>query len=250
MPAFQIFTSAEIASLRHGGGILRACLEHVYSLVLPGVTTQALDLAAEAFIRSHDGAVPAFKGYHGYPATLCTSVNDECVHGIPGARVLTDGDIVSLDCGVLYEHLYTDACVTVGVGSISSRASVLLRVTEEALKRAIRVVRAGVSVGEISAVIEQTVKGEGCIPIKPLTGHGVGYSLHQYPDVPNFRRSDPGPSLPEHTALAIEPIISLGKKDGVKEGEDGWTLKTEDGALSAHFEHTVLVTRDGCDVIA
>src|SRR3989344_2681100 len=249
MSAFQIFTPLEIASLRLGGAILHACLEHVSALVAPGVTTDELDLAAEKFIRSHDGAKPAFKGYHGFPATLCTSVNDECVHGIPGKRILRDGDIVSLDCGVLYDNLYTDACVTVGVGHLPPQATALLRVTKEALMNAIHVVRAGVRIGDISAAVEKTVTTEGCIPIKPLTGHGVGDSLHQFPDVPNFTRSDPGPRIPEHTVLAIEPIISVGKKDGVKEGQDGWTLKTEDCALSAHFEHTVLVTDGGCEVL-
>lgn len=249
MSTFQIFTPVEIASMRRGGSILHACLKHVSSLALPGVTTKELDIAAEEFIRSYGDALPAFKGYHGFPATLCTSVNDECVHGIPGKRVLKDGDIVSLDCGVLYDSLYTDACVTVGVGHVDPHAEVLLQITEEALIRAVRAVRAGIRVGDISAAIEETVTAKGFVPIKPLTGHGVGYSLHQFPDVPNFTRSDLGPRIPEHTALAIEPIISMGKKDGVKEGEDGWTLKTQDGAFSAHFEHTVLVTGIGCEVL-
>ena len=234
--------------MRRGGSILHACLAHVSSLVRPGVTTQEIDAAAERFIRSHDGALPAFKGYQGFPATLCTSVNDECVHGIPGERVLQDGDIVSLDCGVLYDNLYTDACVTVGVGYLSPQAETLLRITEEALLCAIHAVHAGIHVGDISAAIEGAVIAEGFVPIKPLTGHGVGSDLHQFPDIPNFVRSDRGPRIPEDTVLAIEPIISSGKKDGIKEGEDGWTLKTQDGALSAHFEHTVLVTDKGCEV--
>lgn len=249
MPQFQIFDDEQIQSLRRGGKILGDCLMHVSTLVRPGVTTKALDEAAERFIREH-GAVPGFKGYKGYPATLCTSVNDECVHGLPGNRVLREGDIISLDCGVLFEKLYTDACVTVPVGDISTHAQRLLRITKNALTNALAIVRAGVRIGDISSTIEKTVESEGFTPLKPLTGHGLGDTLHQFPDIPNVGRAGIGPIVPENTILAIEPIISVGKSSDVRGAEDGWTLRTVDTALSAHFEHTVLVLPDCCDIIA
>lgn len=248
MSSFQIFTPAEIISLRKGGNILRECLEHVSALVRPGVTTGQLDHAAEECIRAHGGE-PAFKGYKGYPATLCTSVNEECVHGIPGNRILNDGDSISLDCGVLFEGLYTDACITVPVGEIAKDTQRLLSVTEKALQEALKVVRAGAHIGDISSVVQRTVEAEGCVPVRALTGHGLGRDLHQFPDVPNFGTVGTGPEIPLHTILAIEPIVSLGSHQ-VREGGDGWTLVIVDGASSAHFEHTVLVTEEGCEVLA
>ncbi len=244
---FQIFTPRQIASLRRGGAILRRCLQHVASLVHPGVKTQELDAAAESFIRA-EGALPAFKRYQGYPATLCTSVNEQCVHGIPGDRVLVEGDIISLDCGVLLDHLYTDACITVPVSRISPKAEHLLDVTERALGNALSILRAGLNVGDISSTIQRTVEAEGFHPVRSLTGHGLGTSLHQFPDVPNWGEAGTGPIFPMGTIVAIEPIISAGS-DRVTEAADGWTLSTADSALSAHFEHTVLVLQGGCEVL-
>lgn len=248
MPDFQIFTAAEIASLRRGGKILRACLEHAAALVRPGISTGELDAAAEAYIRSQ-GAEPAFKGYRGFPATLCTSVNDETVHGLPGDRILEDGDIVSLDGGVLLDGLFTDACVTVGVGVISPEARRLLRATEQALADALTLVREGAHVGDISARIQETVEKAGFHPVQSLTGHGLGYKLHQFPDIPNFGKKGTGPVFPAGTIVAIEPIVAIGSPE-IREKGDGWTICTEDGSLSAHFEHTVLVLPEGCEILA
>jgi methionyl aminopeptidase len=246
--SFQIFTPEEIASLRKGGKILRECLEKISVLVKPGVETRTLDLAAEEFIRSH-GAQPGFKGYHGYPATLCTSVNEEAVHGIPDERALQEGDIVSLDCGVLYDGLYTDACVTVAVGKIPADVKRFLTVTEEALAAALAVVRPGARVGDISSAIQHTVENAGFQCVHSLTGHGLGRTLHQFPDIPNVGERGKGAVLPPHTLLAIEPITSMG--EGVtRDEQDGWTISTRDGSRAAHVEHTVLTTESGHEIIA
>lgn len=247
MPQCQIYTDEEIASLRRGGKILRGCLNHVAALVCSGITTGELDRAAETYIRDRGGE-PAFKGYKGFPATLCISVNEECVHGIPGKRKLREGDIVSLDGGVILDRLYTDACVTVPVGRISREARTLLRTTDEALMAALRVVRGGVRVGEVSAAIQRVAEKGGCHPVRSLTGHGVGRALHAFPDIPNSGKVGTGPALPVGTVIAIEPIFSLGS-DEVRCQEDGWTLTITDGALSAHTEHTVLVMEGGCEVL-
>jgi methionyl aminopeptidase len=249
MSSFQIFTQDQIALLRKGGQILRQCLVHTAEHVKPGITTLELDAIAEEYIRSHAGARPAFKGYHGFPATLCTSVNEECVHGIPGARVLQEGDIVSLDGGVIYGELYTDACITVGVGTISKEVDAFLRSTSDALEAACAIVAPGIRIGDISATIQQYVEERGYSCVNGLTGHGLGDTLHQFPDIPNSGKKGTGPALPKYTLIAIEPITSMGRPQ-IKEGSDGWTISTADRSLSGHFEHTVLVTPDGHEIIA
>lgn len=249
MGKFQIFTAEEQQSLREAGKILSECLAYMGDLVAPGITTKELDRAAEEFIRKHEGATPAFQGYHGYPATLCTSVNEECVHGLPGDKVLKEGDIIATDCGVMINNLYTDACRTFGVGKISKEAQKLLDVTSNALEAAVAVVRSGVRVGTISATIQEVVEAEGLTIVSALTGHGLGKTLHQFPDVPNYGEKGTGPMLPVGTLIAVEPIVCTGK-DGIKETSDLWTINTRDGSLSAHFEHTLLITEDGCEIIA
>lgn len=249
MSDFQIFSPKEIESLRHAGKILGETLELMGKLVAPGITTKELDRAAEEFIRSHDGATPAFMGYHGYPATLCTSVNEQCVHGLPGDAVLKEGDIVSTDCGVLYNDLFTDACRTFGVGEISTEAQHLLTASKKALENAVSIIKAGIHVGDISATVQGTVEDAGLTIVSALTGHGLGKTLHQFPDVPNYGARGDGPKLPAHTLIAVEPIVCTGK-DGIKEADDNWTINTKDGSLSAHFEHTILILEDGCEVIA
>lgn len=249
MSQFQLFNEQEIASLRKGGAILRACLEHVASLVRPGVTTGELDAAAETFIRDHDGAAPAFKGYRDYPATLCTSVNEECVHGLPGPRALKEGDVVALDGGVIYAGLYTDSCISVGVENVSPDVRRLLVVTEQALEKACAIVKPGVRVGDISATVQTHVEAAGFHCVIGLTGHGLGTALHQFPDVPNTGKRGTGPVLPAHTLIAIEPITAMGGGE-MREASDGWTITTVDGSVSAHFEHTVLVTEAGHEVLA
>ncbi|MBM3231050.1 type I methionyl aminopeptidase [Candidatus Peregrinibacteria bacterium] len=246
---FQIFSAEEIEALRYAGQVLHECIDYVGKLVVPGITTRELDRAAEAFIRKHEGAEPAFMGYHGYPATLCTSVNEECVHGIPGDRVLKEGDIIAVDCGVKYKGLNTDACKSFPVGNISPEAHRLFDVTIAALDAGVAAVRKGARVGDISAAVQKTVEGAGFSVVSALTGHGLGKTLHQFPDVPNVGEAGTGPVLPLHTLIAIEPITCTGK-DGIVDGKDLWTIKTRDGSLSAHFEHTVLVTEEGCEVIA
>lgn len=244
----QIFATEEIETVRKAGEILRGCLAMLPQHVVPGVTTEELDVLAEDYIRER-GAHPAFKGYHGFTHTLCTSVNEECVHGIPGKRVLKEGDVVSLDCGVLLDGLYTDACVTVGVGSISAQAQKLLYVTKQALDDVVAIIKAGIRVGDISSSIQHTVEKGGCHPIKSLTGHGLGRTLHQFPDIPNIGRKGTGPIIPANTIIAVEPIVSVGS-DEVATTEDGWTLVTSDHSISAHFEHTLLITEEGCEVLA
>lgn len=248
MSDIQSFTPAEIESFRTAGRILRGCLEMLAPLAKPGITTGELDRLAEHYILDQGGE-PAFKGYHGYPFTLCTSVNEECVHGMPGDRVLADGDIISLDCGVRVNGLNTDACITVPVGKISDEARHLLDVTRQALDRAVEVIRPGIRVGDLSASIEEVIKKGKLKPVRALTGHGLGKDLHAYPDIPNFGRRGTGPALPSWTVLAVEPIVAIGTDD-VRENGDGWTLITDDESLSCHFEHTILVTDTGCEVLA
>ncbi len=247
--SFQTFSPAEIASLRKAGKILAECLEHTAKAVKPGITTLELDKIAEEFILDHDGARPAFKGYRGYPGTLCTSVNDECVHGIPGHRVLDEGDIIALDCGVLLDGLNTDACITVPVGSIGEDVKAFLRASSEALEIACALVAPGRRIGDLSHAVQKHVERSGYSCVHGLTGHGLGTNLHQYPDIPNVGKAGTGPSLPVHTLIAIEPITAMGR-GAMRDGDDGWTISTADGSLSAHFEHTVLVTEEGYEIIA
>lgn len=249
MPSFQTFSLKEIGQLRAAGDILRRCLEETAAIVRPGITTGELDAFAEKFITSHPGAKPAFKGYRNYPATLCTSVNEQCVHGIPGKRELQEGDIVSVDCGVIVGGLYTDACVTVPVGRVSDSVRAFLEMSRQALEEGCAAVAPGARVGDVSSAIQQYVEGHGYKSVRGLTGHGLGSTLHQFPDVPNTGRAGSGPVLPLHTIIAIEPITSMGT-DMIQDEEDGWTIRTADRAWSAHFEHTVLVTGEGHEILA
>lgn len=249
MNNIQVLTPEEIISVRFGGGVLRSCLEHMATLVKPGVTTAYLDEKAEEFIRSHDGATPAFKGYQGFPSTLCTSVNEQCVHGIPSDRELAEGDIVSIDCGVLYHGLYTDACLTVPVGRISASTQKLLDTTKYALECAVKIIRKDTKVGDISSIIQRIVEEAGFHPVRSLTGHGLGRTLHQFPDIPNLGTPDTGAPLPVGALIAIEPIVSAGS-DEITDSPDGWTLSIRDKALSAHFEHTILVGAEESEIIA
>lgn len=246
---FQIFSGKQIKSLRKGGSILSECLQHCAALVQPGMTTAAIDHAAEAFVRER-GGVPAFKGYKGFPATLCISVNDEVVHGIPGSRVIQNGDIVSLDGGVIYDDLYTDACLTVPAGSIPPAVRTFLDAVSSTLEDVVHtVVKAGIPLGDVCSFIQQHLVAGGYGIVKELTGHGLGSTLHQFPDVPNFGIAGQGPILPPYTLIAIEPIASMGGGKIVTD-DDGWTIRTKDGSLACHYEHTVLITPDGCEVIA
>ena len=238
----------EIDRMRAANALVARVLVALRAAVAPGVTTAELDRLAEAGIREA-GAVPAFKGYHGYPATICASVNEQVVHGIPSGRVLVDGDILSIDLGAVLDGFYGDSAVTVPVGDIAPSAGDLLRVTEEALYRGIRVVRAGARVSDISHAVQTHVEAHGFSIVREFVGHGIGQSLHEEPQVPNYGEPGRGPRLAEGMVLAIEPMVNIGKP-GVRILEDGWTSVTRDGSLSAHFEHTVAVTSTGADILS
>jgi methionyl aminopeptidase len=217
--------------------------------VAPGVTTEDLDALAEREIRA-GGAVPAFKGYKGYPATICASVNEQVVHGIPSRKtVLHEGDIISLDLGARMGGFFGDSAVTVGVGRISSEAADLLRVTEESLWKAIEAVRAGARVSDIGHAVQSHVEKFGFSVVREFVGHGIGAELHEEPQIPNYGDPGRGPRLADGMVLAIEPMVNVGHP-GVTVLKDGWTAVTSDHSLSAHFEHTVAVTADGADVLS
>ena len=238
---------AELERMRASNALVAAVLSELRDLVVPGVTTADLNAVAEA--RVHEaGAVPAFKGYQGYPATLCASVNEAVVHGIPSKRPLVEGDIVSLDMGVLLDRYYGDSALTVGVGAISARAAELLRVTEEALLRAIKQARVGGRVSDLGHAIQQHVEAHGFSVVREFVGHGIGAKLHEEPQIPNYGDPGRGPRLAEGMVLAIEPMVNMGRP-AVRVLEDGWTAVTRDGSLSAHFEHTVAITTAGPEAL-
>ena len=247
--AIMIKTPQEIEKMRRSGKVVHQVLEHVRGLVKAGATTLDLENAAEAKIREL-GAIPAFKGYQGYPCVLCTSVNEEVVHGIPsGERVLAGGDIVSIDCGVVLDGYYGDSAITVPVGEkITARAKQLLEVTKASLDKAIEVVRVGATLGDIGATVQEIVEARGFSVVRDFVGHGIGTRMHEDPQVPNYGQRGAGTKLREGMVLAIEPMVNAGKP-GVQVLSDGWTAVTEDGSWSAHFEHTVAVTADGAVVL-
>ena len=242
-------SSDEIEKMRRAGRVVREVLELVRTSVKPGATTLDLERVAEARIKEL-GAKAAFKGYHGYPCVLCTSINSEVVHGIPSKkRVLKEGDIVSVDCGAVVDGYYGDAAITVPVGEkISPEAERLLRVTEDSLKAGIAVVRPGATIGDIGAAVQKVVEAEGFSVVRDFVGHGIGSSMHEDPQVPNFGHAGEGVKLRAGMVIAIEPMVNIGKPD-VKVLKDGWTAVTNDGSMSAHFEHTVAVTDTGARIL-
>lgn len=229
--------------MRRAGILLRSVLDEVERQVRPGVTTAHLDALARRMIEA-GGAIPAFLGYHGFPASLCTSVNEEIVHGIPSGRVLKDGDIVSIDCGLVLNGFFADSAITAKVGEVSADALRLLDVTQEALRAGIGEVRAGNRLGTLSATIQHVAESQGFSVVREYTGHGIGRSMHEPPQVPNFGERDTGMRLKPGMVLAVEPMINIGTWK-TKTLRDGWTVVTEDGSLSAHFEHTIAVTENG-----
>jgi len=244
-PDIEIKTPAQIAMMREAGLVVARTLRVVAGAVRPGVTTAELDLLAEREIRAA-GATPSFKGYHGYPATICTSVNDEIVHAIPDpARRLREGDIISIDCGAIVGGWHGDAAVTVGVGSISAEHAALLSACEAALWQGLAQARAGGRLGDISHAVEMAVTKAGPYGVvQEYTGHGIGTAMHMDPPVPNYGRPGRGPRLRAGMALAIEPMVVLGHP-GTILLEDGWTVVTADRSWAAHFEHTVAITEEG-----
>ncbi|NPA26826.1 MAG: type I methionyl aminopeptidase [Chloroflexi bacterium] len=237
----------EIAIMREAGRINALALDAVRKAIRPGVTTAELDAIAEEVIRSH-GAKPAFKGYPGpypYPATITVSINDELVHGIPSPkRVLKEGDIVSVDCGTVYQGFIADSAFSMGVGEISPLAQKLLRVTEEALYKGIEKLRPGNRIGDVSWAIQQHVESNGFYVTREYTGHGVGRSMHEFPMVPNYGRPGQGLEIQPGLTVALEPMVLVGTPR-TKVKPDGWTVVSADGSLTAHFEHTVAVTPAG-----
>ncbi len=247
--AIMIKSPQEIEKMRRSGQAVREILNYVRGLVKPGMTT--LDLENAAAARMHEmGVKPAFKGYRGYPCVLCTSVNSEVVHGIPSAeRTLREGDIVSVDTGVVIDGYYGDSATTVVVGQkISPRTQKLLDVTEASLQRGIEAVRAGAALGDIGAAVQEVVEAEGFSVVREFVGHGIGTRLHEDPQVPNYGRRGQGQRLKEGMVICIEPMVNAGRP-GVQVLEDGWTAVTEDGSMSAHFEHTVAVTAEGALIL-
>ena len=234
---------AEIERMRAANQLVARILDELAQMVTPGVSTADLDEAAEAKVRAA-GAEPAFKGYRGYPATLCASVNQQVIHGIPSRTALRSGDIVSLDMGVKLNGYYGDSAVTVPVGAVGEDVSRLLRVTQEALERGIAQVRLGGRISDIGHAIQQHVEVHGFSVVREFVGHGIGASLHEEPQIANYGEPGRGPRLAEGMTLAIEPMVNMGRAS-VKVLSDGWTAVTKDGSLSAHFEHTVAVTKDG-----
>lgn len=229
--------------MREAGRITAATLRRVGEAVRPGVTTGELDELAETFIRG-EGAVPAFKGYHGFPGTLCTSVDGEVVHGIPGARRLLEGQILSVDCGAIVEGYYGDSAMTFPVGAVAADARRLMDVTRDSLHAGIAKCIPGMRLHDISAAVQSVAEAAGFAVVREYVGHGIGRSMHEDPQVPNYGRAGTGPTLKAGMVFAIEPMINAGGA-AVRSLDDGWTVVTEDGGLSAHFEHTVAVTDDG-----
>jgi methionyl aminopeptidase len=234
-------SAAELERMREAGRLVGEVLTELSAMIAPGITTADLDRAAEKRIVAA-GAVPAFKGYHGYPATICSSINEEVIHGIPsGRRILQEGDVVSIDVGASLDGYYGDSAMTLPVGPVSEEAATLLRVTEEALYKAIERARPGGRISDIGHAVQQHVEAFGFSVVREFVGHGIGQRMHEEPQVPNYGEPGHGPRLAEGMVLAIEPMVNAGKP-GVKVLADGWTAVTRDGCLSAHFEHTVAVT--------
>src|SRR6516165_9623897 len=236
---------AEIEKMRKSGHIVRQVLDHIRTLVVPGATTMDLERAAEQRMKDL-GAKPAFKGYYDYPCVLCTSVNDEIVHGIPSARrMLKAGDIVSIDCGVVLDGYYGDAAITVPVGdTITPELQKLLEVTRESLFHGIEAARVGNTVGDVGAAVQRLVEANGFSVVREFVGHGIGTKLHEDPQVPNYGTPGSGPKLRDGMVLAIEPMVNVGRSD-TRLLDDKWTAVTQDGSYSAHFEHCVAVTKNG-----
>jgi methionyl aminopeptidase len=247
--AIVLKTAEEVGYIRKSSLLVGKTLAAVASQLKPGITTAELDALAEKFIRDN-GAVPSFKGYHGYKHTLCISVNEEIVHGIPGSRIIQDGDLVSVDCGVYMNGFHGDSAYTFPIGKVSEEKLQLLRVTKTSLYRGIAKARSGNRIGDISAAVQEYAESNGYGVVRELVGHGVGKQLHEKPEVANYGKKGSGPVLKAGMTLAIEPMINMGTRQ-IRQLNDGWTVITGDRKSSAHFEHTIAVTEDGeADVLS
>jgi len=236
-------TPEEVELIACASNIVAKSHRRILEEVKPGITTLELDRLAEECIRGF-GAIPAFKGYRGYPKTLCASVNEEVVHGIPSKRTLKDGDIIGLDLGAIVEGFYGDGAVTISIGEISSEVKRLIMVTEESLKRGIEQAVVGNRLSDISHAVQTYVEAQGFSVVRDFVGHGIGRQLHEEPQVPNYGRPGQGPRLKAGMVLAIEPMVNMGSPS-VRVLEDGWTAITDDGSFSAHFEHTISIQPEG-----
>jgi methionyl aminopeptidase len=240
-----IKSTREIETMAAAGRLVAETLALVQRHVRPGVSTEELDRLAEDFIRSHPGARPSFKGLYDFPATLCTSINQEVVHGIPSPkRILREGDLLSVDVGVWLDGLHADSAATFAVGKVTPAAERLLRATRDALAAGVAQARAGNHVGDIGHAVQQVVEGAGYSVVRELVGHGIGSSFHEEPQVPNYGKPKRGPRLVPGMTIAIEPMVNVGGPE-IRTLDDKWTVVTEDGSLSAHFEHTVAIVESG-----
>jgi methionyl aminopeptidase len=240
-------TKTEIETMRQAGRIAAMTLNMVGENIAPGMTTLQVDMLVEDFIRSH-GAIPGFKNYQGYPASACVSIDDEVVHGIPGKRVIREGEIVSVDVGTIVDNYYGDHAKTFAIGEISKEKRRLMDLTEKSLMAAIDKARKGNKLGQISSTVQKLAEQKGYGVVRQLCGHGIGRKMHEEPQVPNYGSPQDGPVLEVGMVLAIEPMINLGTYS-VKTLPDGWTIVTADGSPSAHFEHTVAITDNGPEIL-
>lgn len=238
----NIKTKDEIQILRESGRILAHVVERLKRSLTSEISTQEINSIAEMLIRDQ-GVIPAFKGYRGFPGTVCASINNEVVHGIPSSRKLKDGDIISLDVGIIYQGYYSDMAVTVGIGSIDEELKKLLTVTQASLFKGIEQARDGNRLTDISHAVQRYVEANGFSVVRDFVGHGIGKKLHEEPEIPNFGKSGKGPVLKEGMVFAIEPMVNLGKFH-TRVLDDGWTVVTQDGRASAHFEHSIVITKD------
>jgi methionyl aminopeptidase len=235
----------EVETMRAAGSVLAATLQKVATRVEPGVSTQDLDVLAEDFIRSHDGAKPSFKGLYGFPKSLCTSINNEIVHGIPSkGRVLAEGDILSVDCGVFLNGMHADSAITVPVGEVSAEAQRLMDTTKASLDAGIQAAVLDNHVGDIGHAVQAVAEAAGYSVVRDLVGHGIGAKFHEEPQVPNFGQTKRGVRLAKGMTIAIEPMVNIGGRE-TRTMDDNWTIVTADGSLSAHFEHTIVIEPDG-----
>jgi methionyl aminopeptidase len=241
-------TEEEIDLIRESSLLVAKTLAEIAGLIKPGITTQALDEIAEEFIRDN-GGMPAFKGYNGFPNTLCVSPNDQVVHGIPNGRALKDGDILSVDCGVVMNGYYGDSAFTYEVGEVDVQIKQLLKVTKESLYKGIEMAVAGNRVGDIGYAVQKHAESFGYGVVRELVGHGVGKNLHESPEVPNYGRKGKGILLKEGLVIAIEPMINMGER-GIMQHNDGWTITTHDNKPSAHFEHTIVVRKGKAEILS
>ncbi|NLY37690.1 MAG: type I methionyl aminopeptidase [Firmicutes bacterium] len=243
----KLKSAAEIKKMRQAGKIVAAVLQEMERAVAAGVTTGSLDKRAERIIR-RAGALPAFLGYHGYPASICTSINEEVVHGIPGLRKLQEGDIISIDVGACLDGYYADAAVTFAVGKISPQAQKLIEVTRRSLEKAIEAMQCGAHLSDVSHAVQSYAEARGFSIVRSYCGHGIGTAMHEEPQVPNFGRPGRGPLLQPGMVLAVEPMINAGGWQ-VEVLADQWTVVTRDRSLSAHFEHTIAVGENGPEIL-